>query len=309
MRERAQEFFNNDPFFGSAMICGLVAGVIGLIYLGNAGAPMTMILVNGLTLTIGLLLALVLRVTLRLEPKTLTAIALGSTLLLLGTALVGHGIEGANRWLPIGPYVLQPSLILLPIVAICYAHRSNLWNSLAVIGSVAAMAIQPDRAMAGMLLACTLLLSFAKPSNGRFTVSLFCAVTFVVTMMIPDNLTAVPFVDHILWTAFDINLVIGMSLWAGCLLLLAPVLLVSRENRQSVHWVFGAGWLAVMASAAFGAYPTPIVGFGASAILGYFLSLVVVEPKPHLVPDEGEEDVTKKAQQDTSKIDLLPVTV
>ncbi|WP_417613231.1 hypothetical protein [Parasphingorhabdus sp.] len=28
-----------------------------------------------------------------------------------------------------------------------------------------------------------------------------------------------------------------------------------------------------------GAYPTPIVGYGASAIIGYFLSLIFLQPK------------------------------
>ena len=35
--------------------------------------------------------------------------------------------------------------------------------------------------------------------------------------------------------------------------------------------VFGATWLAVIAFAVVGNYPTPLVGYGSSAILGYCL--------------------------------------
>ena len=43
-------------------------------------------------------------------------------------------------------------------------------------------------------------------------------------------------------------------------------------NRE-VHAVFGAVWLGVVVAAALGNYPTPLVGYGGSAILGYVLSL------------------------------------
>ena len=40
-----------------------------------------------------------------------------------------------------------------------------------------------------------------------------------------------------------------------------------RDRRS-----FGIAWLAVAVFAIIGNYPTPLVGYGSSAILGYFLS-------------------------------------
>ncbi len=40
--------------------------------------------------------------------------------------------------------------------------------------------------------------------------------------------------------------------------------------------VFGATWLAVIAFAIVGNYPTPLVGYGSSAIVGYCLSAAVL---------------------------------
>ena len=38
--------------------------------------------------------------------------------------------------------------------------------------------------------------------------------------------------------------------------------------------MFGAIWAAVVLAAALGNYPTPLVGYGGSAIVGYLLSLM-----------------------------------
>src|SRR5690606_11790267 len=43
--------------------------------------------------------------------------------------------------------------------------------------------------------------------------------------------------------------------------------------NRAAHAVFGITWLGMVAAAALGNYPTPLVGYGGSAILGYALSL------------------------------------
>ena len=309
MSKPLQRLFKRDPFFSWALFSGAVAGLIGLVYLLSAGAPTGMILINGLTLAVGILLAIVLRLTLQIKREMLSFIAIISAALLLTTALFGFGIEGASRWLALGPYMVQPSLVLLPMIAVCYARHFSIWTALAVVASAAAMALQPDRAMAGMICMAMMVVSFVRPSNGRFAVSLFCAVMFVITMMLPDNLTAVPYVDHILWTAFEVNIVIGIAMWLGCALLLAPVLFASRSRPGLPHIVFAVSWLAVISAAAMGAYPTPIVGYGASSILGYFLCLTFVEPRMEIAKSDDVRDVKRQDMQGGAKNKLVPASV
>ena len=67
----------------------------------------------------------------------------------------------------------------------------------------------------------------------------------------------------------------GLAVVGGALLLIVPAIAgqwMDPENRE-VHAVFGAVWLGAVAAAALGNYPTPLVGYGGSAILGYALSL------------------------------------
>jgi hypothetical protein len=51
--------------------------------------------------------------------------------------------------------------------------------------------------------------------------------------------------------------------------------------------VFGAAWLAVVAAAALGNYPTPLVGYGGSAILGYLISLIGLPPRAAAAAADG----------------------
>ena len=42
------------------------------------------------------------------------------------------------------------------------------------------------------------------------------------------------------------------------------------------HVAFGIVWSGIMVAAALGNYPTPLVGYGGSAVLGYLLSLAAL---------------------------------
>jgi hypothetical protein len=87
----------------------------------------------------------------------------------------------------------------------------------------------------------------------------------------------VPFVDEVLYTAFDVHPVVGAAVLAGSALLLLPALGAGEADRRLV---FGAAWLAIVAAAALGNYPTPVVGYGGSAVLGYLLSVALLPASP-----------------------------
>ncbi len=267
-----------DRFTVLTFFSGLMACLIGLIYLFVSGAPQTMILINGAALLIGLLLAIAVKLSVRITDSIVTLFAIIGSLSLFATATVGYAIEDARRWLLLGPFFIQTSLILLPLVALSFARIQSFWTMLAVITAGFAMAVQPDRAMAAMLFAAVAVICWMRPSRWAFTASTFCAIAFLATLFLPDRLPAVPFVDHILWTAFDVNIMVGLSLWIACAALLCPIFLLPRNERTVIHLTFVTCWFALIAAAAMGAYPTPIVGYGASAIIGYFLSLIFVQP-------------------------------
>jgi len=65
-------------------------------------------------------------------------------------------------------------------------------------------------------------------------------------------------------------------LGAGLLIVPALAGLRGAAEERAASLVFGATWAAVVAAAALGNFPTPLVGYGGSAIIGYLISLAVL---------------------------------
>jgi hypothetical protein len=254
--------------------CAATATVLGLLYMSAAGAPSVHLAVNALSLVMGLALFAVISPTglaSRLSGGVL--VALGG--LLLATALLGVSVEGASRWVRVAGLSLQISLVVLPAMLVAFARGRGLLATIGMILAAVALALQPDRAMAGVLAAALAVLAMYRPD--RWVVStLAVAITgFATTLMRPDSLPAVPYVDQILYTSFQVHPLAGLAVVGGALLLIVPAI-AGRwmdPGNCEVHAVFGAVWLGVVAAAALGNYPTPLVGYGGSAILGYALSL------------------------------------
>jgi hypothetical protein len=129
--------------------------------------------------------------------------------------------------------------------------------------------------MAGVLAAALLALLLAKPGRLAAMAAAASILAFGWTWLIPDSLPATAFVDRVLYTAFDAHPIAGaaVAVGAGALILPAAAALRGRAGDRAPLLAFGACWAAVVAAAALGNYPTPLVGYGGSAVLGYLLSV------------------------------------
>jgi hypothetical protein len=254
--------------------CGLAATCLGFLYLVAAGAPLRYPIVNAAAFLLGFvalrgLTAAGAQAGRHIGPLL---VALGASLLV---SLVGTSADGAARWIWIGPLSVQLSLVVLPAMIVAFARSPDALGSLGIGIAATALALQPDRAMAGVLALGLAVLAAAKPGRASIGALVIALAAFAVSLARPDSLPAVPFVDRILFTAFDVHMVAGIAVLLGALLLLIPALAGRRGDPAQGHLylVFGAIWLGCVAAAALGNYPTPVVGYGGSAILGYLLSL------------------------------------
>ena len=201
-----------------------------------------------------------------------STVAIG--LLLLATALFGVHIEGASRWIRVAGISLQPSLILLPPAIVHFARNRGWLSSIGFAISGIALALQPDRAMAGTL-AAGLAASWLHRREPLVAVALSAAISgFAATMLSADVVGPVSFVEHVVQSAFSFHGLAGLAIVAGLAAMLAPAApaLGARTRDRELFAVFGATWVAVIAFAIVGNYPTPLVGYGSSAIIGYCLS-------------------------------------
>jgi cell division protein FtsW (lipid II flippase) len=270
-------------FARSSRVLGIAAAIcavaLGLLYMGLAGAPARLLLINSAALGIGLVLLVLVKMLSPVAAGLRGQLLIGLSLILLATALAGVTVEGATRWLVVGGLSVQPGLLLAPLLVIAYASRCDRWSATALIVAVIATALQPDRAVAAMLLSGVVAAALSRLDRARLGLCAIAAIGFAATLLRPDNLPAMPYVDQILYTSIGVHPLAGIAVWVGTCLLFAPLLplVVQPDWRgQPAIWAFAAVWGTAVLAAALGNYPTPLVGYGGSAIIGYVLSLALV---------------------------------
>lgn len=254
--------------------CG--AAAIGVLYLLAAEAPMMLVVVNTAAMLLGVLLVIA---SSRLRTPSamlasVTTMAIAAVLLL--TAVTGHAVDGVSRWVHVGSLSVQTSLVLLPLAVLLFSLTENRWTTTAMIAMATAVALQPDRAMAFALWVSLSALLFVRRTRAVAIACSAASAAMVATWLQTDPLPAVPFVDHILWSSFRVHPLLGVALWLGAALLCVPLLVLRSADARPACRATGACWAAIVVAAAAGAYPTPVVGYGGAAILGYFLCLAAL---------------------------------
>lgn len=271
--------------------CAIGAVTLGLAYMASAGAPMRYLAINVGALAIGLTMLALLGRTAAAGGRWVGGTTIAMAAALLATALFGAEVEGAARWVSVGGMILQPSLVLLPVMLVAFCRSRSAQATAGIVVAAAAMALQPDRAMAGMLLFCLAALLVVRRDR-HVAVALAASVAgFAVTLARADTLPAVPYVDQILYSSYDVHAGAGLAVSGGLALLLVPAIVGwSRDpDNRAIYAAFGAVWFAAIVAAALGNYPTPIVGYGGSAIIGYALSLLALPKRAPLPAAAGAE--------------------
>jgi len=263
---------------GDSRAIGVCAGssavLLGLGYMWLAGAPLRLLLMNLAALGIGLALFQLVRMlaphAATLRGPVLTALSIA----LLAASLGGLTVYGATRWVGIIGITVQPSLIVAPLLVTAYAARPDRWSAAALAVAVLSVALQPDRSVAAMLLLGSLVVILGGRDKQSLALGAMAAAGLAVTLLRPDALPAIPYVDQILYTSFDADPLAGLCVWTGTTLLFAPMLALVRGRGFAAEWAFAAVWAGAVLAASLGNYPTPLVGYGGSAIIGYMLSLI-----------------------------------
>lgn len=259
-------------------VCATLSVALGATYMFAAEAPRQFILINAGALVVGMTGASLVRLLPNYGWRLRGAFTVAAGLLLIATAVSGVHVDGASRWLRVAGLSLQPSLIFLPMVMVWFARDRDWLAMLGLVLASVGLAMQPDRAMAGAL-ACGLTILWLQRREWQVSMALFSAIAaFATTITRPDVVPPVLFVEHVVKSAFAFHLLAGLAVVAGLLTMLAPgaeAVGSSGDERAEVA-VFATTWLAVIVASLLGNYPTPLVGYGSSAILGYCLSAAAI---------------------------------
>lgn len=249
----------------------------GLAYLAAFGAPVRLIAVNAGALMLALAWAMLGRLPARPGAR-LGLATLGAGLLFL-PVLVGPEVGGVSRWLPAGPVLLHSGTLLLPLVVVLAAHTERLGPSILALAA-AALAVQPDAAMLAGLAAAAAMLAGLRRSVGFALVALAAAGLALLTFG-RGTLEPQPFTEGVLAQVWQSAPLAAMAL-AALLFLAAPALMLRARSIPRAEALALAALLVTLgAMACLAPFPFPLIGYGASPILGFGLALSAAGTVPN----------------------------
>lgn len=194
----------------------------------------------------------------------------GLALLLFLPLVLGPG-DGPQRWLQLGAFRLYLASLVLPALLVLGGARIRPSSSAAWLLTMAALAMQPDRAQALAFVppACLLLWRAAGAPAYRWLIALALAIGAAIAWLRPDPLLSVPHVEGV----FRLAAQHGVWALAAALgsALLPTTVFAGLAWRKGSLAVFALSLQAfgLIALAPLEITPIPLLGFGLGPLLGH----------------------------------------
>ena len=251
------------PALALAIPC--LAGLAALVLLG---APVRFVLINAAAL-----LAALAWISLGRLPREQAAERVLTVLLLVLLALPlwsGPAVDGVARWLPLGGFLLHAGMLLIPLIVVL-AAQDRAWGPWVLLDEIL---IAFDQTVAALALALALgALALWWKQRDRWTGAVGVLALFAsLAASLGANLPPQPFVEGVMPSLFAVSPTITAVTGGTLLLSLVLIARAPRGNRAAGLPLAGV-LLGFTLAALVGSYPLPLIGYGASAILGFGLAL------------------------------------
>lgn len=246
--------------------------VIGLALLAGGGAPTAWLAVQAGAAVLAL--ALLLPQVRQFLPRLTTVLLFAVPLALLATRFLDDGTDGVHRWLSVGPVQLHIGMLLLPALLTVHARGDNSASGVSLMACGMTIGHQPDFGMAVALAVAVVTILLVR-RNQRDLMLVLAAVLAFPASWSNDPLQPVPMVEHVLTDSWQWAVWTGPLALIGALILPVTLLVQARTNPAlTLPAVTLTGlWLGLLLASLIGHYPVPLLGYGASAVLGWGLAL------------------------------------
>ena len=191
------------------------------------------------------------------------------------------GSMGVHRWIQAGPLNVHAGAVCLPLLIVALgvldAFGGKLrWAPLLFAISVAMLLLlQPDAAQATAFAGAvfTLLIANKQRAGAAWAAALVIAALAAWTWTRIDPLPPVPYVEGIVGLARQSGPVWLVASIAALALLPLPFFIGQSGSHSAVARALGVYLCVCILAPLFGHFPVPLVGFGLSPIVGYFVAL------------------------------------
>lgn len=210
------------------------------------------------------------------ETKSITVIIICIITLLF--TFINSGIEGVHRWVSLGPIRLYISVIVLPIIII------NLWNLLrkgnlmiatvSIICVSIILTLQPDASMMSAFSISSIILLWNKIKKLPLSLLIvFLGSLTIFTWVFLDGLAPVAYVEGIFKLVSDMGIIWFILGVISLTVMIIPFLIFPPKKNKILSICFGTYFIIILISTVFGNFPIPLMGYGVSPIIGYFISI------------------------------------
>ncbi|MFC3100706.1 hypothetical protein [Altererythrobacter lauratis] len=233
------------------------------------GAPSGHVLINAAALAAGVTLLLAWPPVLsnRRSGRTLTLVLLA---LLYVPWIAGPDLAGITRWIALGPITLHAGLLAIPALCVVAARDPD-YAAPVFLAALLACLLQPDAASAFALTFAAVGIHHAT-RDWKLGVVAIAGFFAMLAAAVRGELPAVEYADRVLVQYAAANAALALGLFASLVAsfsLMALVLPAEPPARLALAGsLFGFSVMGVMSN-----YPSPLIGYGAAAILGYGLAL------------------------------------
>ena len=128
---------------GTAVLCAIGATGLGVVYMAAGGAPARYLMINAGALAFGLVALAILGLADRRGNLAAGPLNLLLGGVLLAASLWGVTAGGVTRWVALGPLIIQPSLMIVPLMTVLFARSRDVLSLIGVGLAALGLALQP----------------------------------------------------------------------------------------------------------------------------------------------------------------------
>lgn len=196
------------------------------------------------------------------------------------------GIDGIHRWVTVGPINIYITSIILPVL-IFYIWKiaiNNRQRNVLVLTFITLLILllQPDAGQLSAFASATAII-FWKMIRSK-TIKIISIATILLFVMVSwvflDDLEPVSYVEDIIFLVAGLGNVWLIAGILSLVLLFIPFFIYGKNNV--ISYSLGVYYFTMMIVTFIGNFPLPIMGYGISPIIGYFIAISLLH-KDNLV--------------------------
>lgn len=261
----------------------IIATIAGMMTVKSYSIPISVFYPNLVAIIVGILLSLsIIFKWHEVKLKQVKAISILSVIFLLSSFLF-PGQTNVHRWISIASFNLNISMIVLPIILFClnYFLQSKNFLEAIILFVITGIALtyQPDAGQATSFALAVLIVFGLNKTNLALFFGVFITASIIIVMswLRVDLLEPVEYVEEILYMLRSFGPIGHFAILVTAIFSFYPFIYMSTKQSKALPVAFIVYLLSTFVVTEFGHYPVPLLGAGASPIIGWYLMLAFGE--------------------------------